>query len=290
MLKFTTILVSLLATHTSGFVIHPSFVRPTFTTASRPAVRSTVSSPLQPLHVGGFDYQPDDEIPSNPITAEKADDIEEGFTPDPARLLSPRLGGTNLYLVGLMGSGKSAVGRELALRMGSYTFIDTDEVITNLLPGDATISDFFESEGEEEFRKIESQVLAGVHGYVRCVVSTGGGIVCLPQNWSKLQTGIVVFLDPSLDVIADRLKNDDSRPLLQGDDESPKSKLEGIMNKRRKMYEQADVVVKIGEEGVEQVVDVLVRETHKFIDENPPKQYQQPEDSADVGGDNGAKQ
>ncbi|GMH64444.1 hypothetical protein TrLO_g8300 [Triparma laevis f. longispina] len=254
--------------------IHPKFTKP---------------NPLPPSHsVGGFDYQPDDDIPDNPLTSSKPpppnplDDptSPDSLTPDPARLLSPRLGGTNLYLIGLMGSGKSAIAQTLALRMGSYTFIDTDQVITNLLPDDKSIAEFFEEEGEEEFRKIETQVLAGVHGYVRCVVSTGGGIVCAPQNWSKLQTGIVVFLDPDLDVIASRLENDTTRPLLAGS--TPiREKLSSIMSTRRKMYEQADVTVKIGGEGVEQVVDMVVRECHKFIDENPPKQYQQPEEGGE---------
>ena len=96
-----------------------------------------------------------------------------------------------------------------------------------------------------------------------------------PFNWSKLQTGIVVFLDVDLKVIASRLEGDTSRPLLTAD---VSGDLARIMEERRGMYEQADVVVEVGGEGVEEVVDMVVKETHRFIDENPPKQYQPPED------------
>ena len=91
--------------------------------------------------VGGFDYQPPDSAPSNPYSSSSD---SAPATADAARLLAPRLGGTNLYLVGLMGSGKTAVGRELALRLGSYTFLDTDGVIEGLIK--RPISEYFESE------------------------------------------------------------------------------------------------------------------------------------------------
>ena len=92
-----------------------------------------------------------------------------------------------------------------------------------------------------------------------------------PVNWSKLQTGIVVFLDVDVSVIASRLKGDTTRPLLSSDVEED---LNRIMSGRRSMYEQADVVVEVGKEGVEEVVEMLVKETHRFIDENPPKRYE----------------
>ena len=197
--------------------------------------------------MGGFEYQPPDSAPSNPYSSGEKDG--EPKTADAARLLAPRLGGTNLYLVGLMGSGKTAVGSSLALRLGSYTFLDTDKVITDLTK--VPISEYFESEvrlvflcasllsclgthlrralspppfapppppqGEEAFRELESNVLSEIHGHVRLVVSTGGGIVVKPFNWSKLQTGIVVFLDVDVKVIAERLKGDTTRPLLSDD-------------------------------------------------------------------------
>ena len=99
--------------------------------------------------------------------------------------------------------------------MGTYNFLDTDSIIekaTNM-----TIPQIFEAEGEDPFREMESQILDSVHAYVRCVISTGGGIVCKMQNWSKLQTGIVVYIDVSPEVLLERIGKDPNRPLLQTD-------------------------------------------------------------------------
>merc|ERR1712071_506190 len=152
------------------------------------------------------------------------EDGEEGMKIDPARLLGPRLQGCNLYFIGMMGSGKTAVGDIVARRMGTYNFLDTDEI--------------FESEGEEEFRNIEVQVLDSVHAHVRCVVSTGGGIVCRLMNRSKLQSGLVVWLDVKPEVIMKRIEGTD-RPLLQTED--PLKTMTDLLESRLSRYEQADV-------------------------------------------------
>jgi shikimate kinase len=185
---------------------------------------------------------------------------------DPARLLGPRLSGSNLYFIGMMGSGKSAVGNTLARRMGTYNFLDTDEIIekaTNM-----TIPKIFEMEGEEVFRQVEAQILDSVHAYVRCVVSTGGGIVCRMQNWSKLQTGIVVWLDVHPEIIYNRIQGTD-RPLLQT--ENPLQTLKDLSEQRRERYEQADVRIEVTEDMDEHsVADAVIRALHDFIDDNPP--------------------
>ncbi|GMI44512.1 hypothetical protein TrCOL_g10386 [Triparma columacea] len=200
---------------------------------------------------------------------------------DPARLLTPKLAGTNVYLVGMMGSGKTAIGERLAQRLGPYTFLDTDSIITSCLPEGITIEKFFEEEGEESFRELESQVLGGVHGHVRCVVSTGGGIVKERVNWSKMQTGLVCFLDVDLDVISKRVGAGEGRPLLQDGDVM--EKLTSLMDSRRPMYEQADVTITVDdlEEGVEDTVLKVVEGLEKFIDENPPKHQQEPPEAGE---------
>jgi len=195
-----------------------------------------------------------------------AEENEDAMKIDPARLLGPRLQGSNVYFIGMMGSGKSAVGDNFAKRIGSYNFLDTDTIIEKV--SSMTIPEIFAAEGEDAFRSVEAQVLDSVHAYVRCVISTGGGIVCRMPNWSKLQTGIVVWLDVAPEVIMGRIEGSD-RPLLQTDD--PLETLRELLGERRKQYSQADIRVEVGGEmGEDEVVDMVVREMHNFIDENPP--------------------
>ena len=150
--------------------------------------------------------------------------------------------------------------------MGSYNFLDTDQIIERA--AGMTIPDIFEAEGEEGFRKVESQVLDSVHSFVRCVVSTGGGLVTKMENWSKLQTGIVIWLDVDPEVIYKRIEGTD-RPLLQCDD--PLQKLKDLLEQRRSKYSQADLTVDVTEDlDAEGVADKVVRELHDFIDDNPP--------------------
>lgn len=150
------------------------------------------------------------------------------------------LKGTNIYLIGMMGAGKSTVGQQLATHLG-YRFADTDRVIEQV--AQQPITDIFMTEGESAFRALETQVLAQLAPYTRMVIATGGGIVLERKNWSYLQHGVVVWLNPSVEVLFDRLKEDQTRPLLQAPD--PQKVLETLFNQRRSLYAQADVTVAI---------------------------------------------
>ena len=131
-----------------------------------------------------------------------------------------------------------------------------------------TIPEIFDAEGEEGFRKIEGQVLDSVHPYVRCVISTGGGIVTRMENWSKLHTGLVVWLDVKPEVIMKRIEGTD-RPLLQSDD--PLRKLKDLLEERKAKYQNADIRIEVAEElSADEVADIVIRELHDFIDDNPP--------------------
>jgi len=253
-----------------------AFTSPATTVA--PSKSASFSSSVIVLKAGGFEWEdPTDEQfdqgVDNPfknpelMKSIKKDGDDDESKIDPARLLGPRLQGSNLYLVGMMGSGKSSVGDKLARRMGSYKFLDTDDIIEKATK--LKISDIFESEGEDGFRDVEAQVLDTVHSYVRCIVSTGGGLVCRTQNWGKLQTGIVIWLDVDPEIIMKRIEGNDDRPLLKTED--PLQTLKDLLEERKTKYSQADFRVEITEDMDEDMVaSKIVMDLHNYIDDNPP--------------------
>lgn len=122
--------------------------------------------------------------------------------------------GTGIYLVGMMGSGKSTVASEVARAMG-YVKLDSDDLVERA--AGRSIPDIFKEEGEEAFREAEAQVLEELSAYKGAVISTGGGAPTRKMNWMHLQTGIVVFLDVHPDILAERILADgaSARPMLE---------------------------------------------------------------------------
>lgn len=163
--------------------------------------------------------------------------------------MSDLLRGVNLYLIGMMGSGKSTVGRILAEKL-DYRFFDTDDVIEK--SAQQSIKNIFATEGETAFRALETEVLAQLSAYMRLAIATGGGIVLERKNWSYLQHGIVVWLDVPVTLLYDRLKDDTSRPLLRSPD--PQKTLEVILNQRELLYAQADLRVTITPSDLPEVI------------------------------------
>jgi shikimate kinase len=159
------------------------------------------------------------------------------------------LQGLNLYLIGMMGVGKTAVGQAIAQQL-TYRFFDTDELITQV-QGEA-ITEIFAKEGEAYFRELETKVLQELSTYTRSVIATGGGIILKQNNWSFLQQGLVVWLDADIDLIMERLAQDESRPLLQT--ANPRQTLENLLQERRDRYAQADLKIKIQAEQSPSVV------------------------------------
>lgn len=147
----------------------------------------------------------------------------------------------NLYLIGMMGSGKTTVGQILAKEL-DYRFFDTDAVVEQATG--QTVPQIFAESGEAIFRQLETEVLSNLSAYKRLAIATGGGIVLERKNWSYLQYGIVVWLDVSIDHLYERLQNDSAnRPLLHHPD--PKQKLEQLLEERRSLYAQADVRISV---------------------------------------------
>ena len=174
---------------------------------------------------------------------------------DSTPTLKQRLAGRSLYLVGMMGSGKTSTGRPLAERLG-YGFVDADAVIEQA--AGCSIPDIFDRDGEAGFRSLESQVLSAISQRHSLVVATGGGVVTQPENWGMLHSGIVIWLDVVPDQLLKRLNADSTvRPLLQTAD--PEAALNALLNERRPLYAEADLTVVINDETPEAVADGILQ-------------------------------
>ena len=174
---------------------------------------------------------------------------------DSTPTLKQRLSGRSLYLVGMMGSGKTSTGRRLVERL-SYGFVDADAVIEQA--AGCSIPEIFERDGEAGFRSLESQVLSAISQRHSLVVATGGGVVPQPENWGLLHSGIVIWLDVVPDQLLHRLNADSTvRPLLQPTD--PEAALNALLNKRRPLYSEADLTVVINDETPEAGADGILQ-------------------------------
>ncbi|WP_267384294.1 shikimate kinase [Cyanobacterium sp. uoEpiScrs1] len=150
------------------------------------------------------------------------------------------LQGINVFLIGMMGTGKTTVGKLLAQEL-AYRFFDTDILIERVIQ--QPVDRIFISMGEANFRKIESQVLAEVTACTKSVIATGGGVILKPQNWVHLRHGLIIWLDASVELLTTRLADDKTRPLLQNTDLT--SKLSSLLEQRRSLYNQGDLRITI---------------------------------------------
>ncbi|MBB3966207.1 MULTISPECIES: shikimate kinase [Rhizobium] len=149
------------------------------------------------------------------------------------------LGSRNLILVGLMGAGKSSVGRIVATQLG-IPFIDSDAEIERV--SRMSISELFAAYGEDEFRALEGRVMKRLLKGGPRLVSTGGGAFINDRTRKHIKRGgVSVWLKADLDVLWERVNKRDTRPLLKT--ENPRQTLENLMNARYPIYEQADLTV-----------------------------------------------
>ena len=150
--------------------------------------------------------------------------------------LCKKLYGDNVILVGYMGAGKTSVGKALAKRKG-MNYIDLDEYIEE--KEGRSISDIFETEREEYFRNLESECIKELHLLSNTVIATGGGAVLRKENRDNLsKIGHVVYLKADVDTIVDRVKGDESRPLLKSESEEElRKKISAMLDKRNAYYE-----------------------------------------------------
>jgi shikimate kinase len=166
----------------------------------------------------------------------------------------------NIVLTGMMGSGKSTVGKELADRL-NFNYIDTDDMIEEQVG--KSINEIFEKAGQEAFRRHEKdavRLVALLDGYV---ISTGGGVVTDRENIKELKKkSVIVYLDATPEVLYQRLKKKKNRPLLKVKD--PLAKLKEILKERRKAYSRADITVEASENKPSRIADEIVEKVKKL--------------------------
>lgn len=166
--------------------------------------------------------------------------------------VSQRLGSRSIVMVGLMGCGKSAIGRRLANRLG-LPFVDADEEIEKA--AGQSISDIFAEHGEAHFREGERKVIARLLGNGPQVLATGGGAFMSNDTRSAVRReGISVWLRAELPVLMKRVSRRNTRPLLKTD--NPEAVMRRLMDERYPVYAEADVMI----ESREVPHDVIVSE------------------------------
>ena len=170
------------------------------------------------------------------------------------------LGTSSIFLIGPMGSGKTAVGRALGRALG-MPFHDSDAEVERRTGVD--IAFIFEKEGEAGFRQREREAIEALTGLERIVLATGGGAVLLPENRRHLAArGCVVYLETSVSQQVERVKQGRTRPLLNNVDTT--SRLSQLLVERAPLYQGiADVVVSTDGRKVRSVAEDILRELGK---------------------------
>ena len=165
------------------------------------------------------------------------------------------MGRGNIFLVGMMGAGKTTLGKALAQRL-RREFVDTDRILVERTG--VPVRTVFEIEGEKGFRRRESGVLAELAVREDCVVATGGGVVLAEANRRVMRdAGTVVYLHARLESLWERTRHDTTRPLLATAD--PRATLAAILEERDPLYrDAAHVVVDTGSQSANTLVNRVV--------------------------------
>lgn len=162
---------------------------------------------------------------------------------------------TNIILIGYMGCGKSTVGVRLSYRL-QQPFLDTDKMIET--KKGCSVSEIFDTEGEEAFRQLETDCVRGLLSEKKWyVIATGGGLPVKEENREILkELGTVVYLRIRPETVYERLKNDTTRPLLRGED--PLGKIRQMLGARGSKYEAcADVIVDVDGKSFEEILNEI---------------------------------
>ena len=162
----------------------------------------------------------------------------------------------SIVLVGLMGAGKTAVGKILSDKLG-YEFLDTDNIIEQ--EENCKISDIFSSKGEQYFRELENKLVLRLQNEENKIISTGGGLFQNKENITNLaKNGYIIYLQASPEILYSRIKEDFSRPLLQNTD--PLSKLSNLLKKRENNYKLANLTINTENKTINEISDEIIKE------------------------------
>ncbi len=162
----------------------------------------------------------------------------------------------HVIMIGFMGAGKTTIGKKIAKRL-EREFIDTDQWIEEKTG--RIIADIFAEDGEDAFRRLETETLRELENrQAPCVIAVGGGLPMQPENRPILaRMGTVVFLEAGTDTLVERLKNDKTRPKLQGGD--LRQRILDLMAEREAVYcDVADLRVSTDHRGYREVVEEIV--------------------------------
>ncbi|KAK1289443.1 hypothetical protein QJS10_CPB18g01316 [Acorus calamus] len=163
--------------------------------------------------------------------------------------VAPYLNGQCIYLIGMMGSGKTTVGKILSEVLG-YSFFDSDKLVEQAV-GATSVAQIFKEHSEDFFRENESEVLRELSSMHQLVVATGGGVVIRPINWRHMKKGITIWLDVPLEALARRIAavGTASRPLLHHESGDAYTKallqLNKLYQERGEYYTNADATVSL---------------------------------------------
>ena len=170
----------------------------------------------------------------------------------------------NIFLIGLMGTGKTTVGRQLAKRL-KRDFYDSDRVIEERTGADIPL--IFEKEGEEGFRKREREVIDELTRMDNIILATGGGAILSAENREHLsRRGTVIYLKSNLRTLIERTSKDKNRPLLHAE-EPPEVILDRLLKQRGPLYEEiADIVVPTANNSIHRVIHAIISKLRQLPD------------------------
>ncbi len=161
-----------------------------------------------------------------------------------------------VYIIGFMGSGKTTIGRELALHLG-WSFVDLDKKIEEY--AGKTIPEIFAQNGEEYFRETETSILESLKSSKNTIISTGGGAPCHHNNMEfMLGTGLTIYLKLTPDELNKRLESRSGRPLIMDlDEDGLKIFIESKLADREKWYDRSEIIIGGINPDIDQIVHLV---------------------------------
>jgi len=165
----------------------------------------------------------------------------------------------NISLCGMMGSGKSAIGKILANKL-NYNFIDIDKIIE--IEARKTIKKIFEEDGEEYFRDLEEKITISTLEHKKTIISLGGGAIINKKIRNSIKRNSYnIYLKVDLDILTKRLQNSKTRPLIYK--KNLKKELINLMSYREKFYQKADLIVN-NENNIIETTEKIIKKINKL--------------------------